>query len=428
MPSPRVVMVCGDQVGWVMAGPAIRAVELGRVLAGAGHPVAVAAPVGSALDDPLLQLRPWAGGHDLRAAVDDADVVVAFAPVVADHMWLAELGCPLVVDAYDPGLLETLEGRRGQPVNAQRDWVAAAGRHLVDPLRVADVVLVASERQRLLALGILTACGRIGSRVVAEDPTLDDLVRVVPFGLPIDPPPVLDAPLRRPSGPFTADRFVALWGGGLYPWLDPVALVEAVAATRDTRISAAFLAGPHPTPAVGRMPLVDEARRRTEQLGLGDRVAFVAQWVPYAERGAWLRSADVGVSLHRAHAETELSFRTRVLDYVWAGLPVVCSGGDVLSEEVEAEDLGVVVVPGDVDGVAAALDRLAAADADERRARRDRLAGVAARRTWSKAAGPLLDVCAQPRLAADRRATEPQARGTVAALRRAVRMARSAGG
>jgi hypothetical protein len=49
-------------------------------------------------------------------------------------------------------------------------------------------------------------------------------------------------------------------------------------------------------------------------------VVFHEQWVPYDERVDWLTDADIGVSLHRHHLETELSFRTRVLDYLWAGL------------------------------------------------------------------------------------------------------------
>jgi hypothetical protein len=36
----------------------------------------------------------------------------------------------------------------------------------------------------------------------------------------------------------------------------------------------------------------------------------------------------VGVSTHRDHLETRLSFRTRMLDYIWAGLPIVCTDGD----------------------------------------------------------------------------------------------------
>jgi glycosyltransferase involved in cell wall biosynthesis len=426
MPSSRIVVVSGDPVGPTMAGPAIRALELARVLGGAGHDARLAAPTGSDLVVSPVPMSTWSDRDDLARAVHDADVVVVFAPVLADHMWLAELCIPLVVDAYDPGLLETLEARRGDPLNAQRDWVADASRHLLAPLAVADVVLVASDRQRHLVLGLLAASGRLGPRIVAEDPTLEGLVRIVPFGVSEAPLPEGPSPLRGPEGPFGADAFVALWGGGLYPWLDPVALVEAVAATSDRSVAAVFLAGPHPTPAVGEMPLVEVARRRADELGLsGDRVVFVDRWVPYDRRGSWLVGADVGVSLHRRHVETELSFRTRMLDYLWAGLPIVCTGGDVLADLVAADDLGVVVEPGDVNGIAAALDRLAATDPSEREVRRRRAAAAADRLTWARTAEPLLEACSQPRLAADRRVAEPQARGPVAALRRAVRVARS---
>ena len=427
MSSPRVVVVCGDPVAAVMAGPAIRAVELARALATAGHPVAVAAPDRSESEVTGVPVRVWTTRADLAAILAEADVIVVFAPVLADHLWMAELGCPLVVDAYDPGLLETLESRPGDAPNAQRDWIADASRHLMAPLGVADVVLVASERQRLLVLGMLSAAGRLSARVVAEDPGLDAMVRIVPFGLPEEPPDAGVSPLRSPVGPFDADAFVALWGGGLYPWLDPLALVEAIGRIPDPRIGAAFLAGPHPTPAVGEMPLVEQARRRVAELGLRDRVVFVDHWVPYAERGAWLRGADVGVSLHHRHVETELSFRTRVLDYLWAGLPVLCSAGDVMAEDVAALDLGTVVEPGDVDAVAGALVALASEARADREARRSRTAAEALRRRWSVVTRPLVDACADPRLAPDRRVAESQARGPVGALRRAVRVARSAG-
>ena len=42
--------------------------------------------------------------------------------------------------------------------------------------------------------------------------------------------------------------------------------------------------------------------------------------------------ADVGVSLHLEHLETTYSFRTRMLDYLWAGLPIVASAGDGFAE------------------------------------------------------------------------------------------------
>jgi glycosyltransferase involved in cell wall biosynthesis len=410
-----------------MAGPAIRAVELSRVLAAGGHPVVLAAPAVAPVSNlGSVGLEAASSVASLRALVDRADVVVAFSALVADHPWLGSCDVMLIVDAYDPGLLETLERRRGEPVNAQRDWTAAAQRHLVEPLRHADVVLVASERQRHLIVGMLAALGRLGPRTVAEDPALTRLVAVVPFGTPPgEPPSSSSRPLTGPEGLVGPGKRVALWGGGLYDWLDPLALVEAMARTDADDLVAVFLAGPHPTPAVGRMALVDDARARARDLGLlGRRVVFHEQWVPYDQRIEWLGDAAMGVSLHHRHVETEFAFRTRILDYLWARLPVVCSDGDHWSTVVRADDLGRVVVPGDVDGVARALDDMAGASPEEQRARAERAAVVAARHAWPRVAEPLLRACAEPRQAADRRVGDDSS----TALSRAVTRLRGVAG
>ena len=47
-----------------------------------------------------------------------------------------------------------------------------------------------------------------------------------------------------------------------------------------------------------------------------------------------------------------------MLDYLWAGLPVVATRGDALGDLVEREGLGRTVRPGDVDGFAAACREL----------------------------------------------------------------------
>jgi len=111
----------------------------------------------------------------------------------------------------------------------------------------------------------------------------------------------------------------------------------------------------HPNPQETERKAVTETTALSRELGLDGRTVFFNDWVPYAERENYLLEADVGVSLHRDHLETRFSFRTRFLDYVWAGLPIVATRGDVLSDQVRADGLGVVVEPNDVDGVAQAI-------------------------------------------------------------------------
>jgi hypothetical protein len=192
-----------------------------------------------------------------------------------------------------------------------------------------------------------------------------------------------------------------------------------------------FPAGASPSELVPEMHMAGEARRLSDELGLtGSRVFFGDGWVPYDQRGQMLMEADVGVSLHREDIETRFSFRTRVLDYLWAGLPIVATEGDSMADLVAAEELGSVVGYGDVDSVVAALTRLAT-DPDWRRQCAERSAGVADRYRWSVVVKPLLDYCDNPHRAADRehiRARlagrnfyDPSTRGPAEAWRLAVR-------
>jgi glycosyltransferase involved in cell wall biosynthesis len=95
------------------------------------------------------------------------------------------------------------------------------------------------------------------------------------------------------------------------------------------------------------------------ELGLeGRSVFFNDSWVPYDERLAWFAEADIGVSAHRDSLESRLAFRTRLLDHIASGTPLVVTQGDVLAELVQAKGLGRAVAPGDIDGWVGAVTEL----------------------------------------------------------------------
>ncbi len=105
--------------------------------------------------------------------------------------------------------------------------------------------------------------------------------------------------------------------------------------------------------------MAERAQALAAELGLeGRSVFFNRGWVPYADRSAWFAEADLGVSAHADSLEARLAYRTRVLDHIAAGTPLVLTRGDVLADLVEARGLGRTVAPGDVDGWVAALDEL----------------------------------------------------------------------
>ncbi|WP_007027889.1 glycosyltransferase, partial [Saccharomonospora iraqiensis] len=219
-----------------------------------------------------------------------------------------------------------------------------------------------------------------------------------------------DPPRRTGPGPRAtldgvgADDRVVLWAGGVYDWFDPLTLVHAIGtlSARHPDVRLVFLGMRHPNPEVGEMTVAPATVRLADELGLtGKHVFFNEHWVPYDRRQNWLLDADCGVTTHREHVETTFAFRTRVLDYLWAGLPVVTTAGDALADLVRDEELGVVVPSGDPEALADALERCLY-DEEFARACRERLAAVAERFTWPRVLAPLVDFCRDPRPAADR--------------------------
>jgi glycosyltransferase involved in cell wall biosynthesis len=200
-----------------------------------------------------------------------------------------------------------------------------------------------------------------------------------------------------------ADDKVLLWGGGLYDWLDAPTLIRAVARLADSRpdIKLFFMGVSHPNPQESQRRGTRETLALADELGLTGQAVFFNDWVPYAERENYLLEADIGVSLHRDHLETRFSFRTRFLDCLWAGLPIVATRGDVLGEQVETQGLGRTVEPGDVEGVVEAILSLLETP-NLRQAYRYRLEQVAAAYRWEIVTRPLVEFCAAPRIAPDK--------------------------
>ena len=120
---------------------------------------------------------------------------------------------------------------------------------------------------------------------------------------------------------------------------------------------------------------------------------FNDEWVAYADRGGWLLDAACAVSCHRDQPETRFSFRTRLLDCLWARLPVVCTEGDDLGELVDRRELGGVAPAEDPAAVAAELARVLAAG---REAYGGRLGAAAGEYTWPRVAETLVEMIRRP--------------------------------
>jgi hypothetical protein len=247
-------------------------------------------------------------------------------------------------------------------------------------------------------VGALLALGRVTPRLADADPLLRDLIDVVSFGLPADPPTHTEQALRGALPGLDAATKLLLWTGGLWDWMDPLTLIRAMPAIRE-RVPAArlvFLAGRHPGGAA-TMQMPGRARELAAELGvIGDTVQFYDEWVPYERRGAFLLDADLLVSLGSPGLESAYAaVRSRFLDHLWAGRASLVSAGDAAAELVAHHALGRVVPPGDVAATAEAAVALLTDD-QARAAAAANARALASDYTWERVAEPIRRWLAAP--------------------------------
>ncbi|GAC1355703.1 MAG: hypothetical protein NVSMB42_14220 [Herpetosiphon sp.] len=407
LPSTRVLILSTDPLYANLAGPGIRTLEMARYLSKQCH-VTVAAPGRAELDLPNVTGVAVERGDSetIRHLAIQAEVVILQGFTLHNYPFLKNLNRVLVVDLYDPFHLENLELHTKRGLEHAQVATRFDVEVVNDQLQWGDFFVCASERQRDFWLGSLGSVGRLSPEMYQQDPSFRSLIDVVPFGLPPTPPVHTQSVLKGVIPGIERHDFVLLWGGGIWNWLDPLTIIRAVArlAPERPRIKLFFLGNHHPNPDdVKAMVMYDRAIEvATELEVLNTHVFFNDRWVPYEERQGYLLEADVGVSAHFEHVETRFAFRTRLLDYIWAGLPLIVSAGDTLAEQVTTIGAGRVVAAEDVDGWVAAIGELA----DLATFRAD-CAPIFARLqeafAWPNVLRPLLRFCATPHYASDNR-------------------------
>ncbi len=387
----RIVLCPSEPIRQRMAGIGIRYFELARrlpqhglevVLLTAGDVVEAAELEGLAgLQG--LEVRGFERGR-LRELVADCQAAVAQGHLANDLLVeVPEL--PTAIDLYDPFLVENLHYVDSLGLDPYRNdhatWVLQ--------MSEGDFFLCSSDEQRQFYLGFLSALGRLNPKRLREDPDLAELIALVPFGVPSSLPPA------RPLLPERLGDEKRLLFGGLYDWYDPWPVLEALEILDRPEWVVYFIRNPNPdsTPQT----LAGEVEAWCTRRGWwGERVRMI-DWVSADRRYDLLREVDLLVSTHRINLETRLSLRTRFLDALAAGCPVVTSDGGAMSSLLRQHDAGWVVPPSDAAALATAF-REVLTDPDATAARRQAAAGLLRQFSWDRVLEPLVHFAKAPRL------------------------------
>lgn len=391
-----------DEAG-MATGPGLRAWGIARALSVRGHQTILAEPGQGRGKQPDadregVRLISWRRNDtEFVRSVAHADVVIVQpGTTVAAAFGGLETRC-LVVDLYNPVMTEAQALTAPTPAGLEQlEWILCAYRYF---LQRGDYFLCAGERQRWFTIGALAHAGR-------HNPLsdLNDLLHLVPMGVEATPPSASpDSPLLR-GRVVPTNAELLIWPGGIYRWFEGVTAIRALHELRRNRPHATlvFVGADNPLQPAASNSGVAEARAVARELGLlGVHVHFVP-WQAYDNRAAVYREADLAVVTHRPLLEAQFSWRTRSVDCLWGGLPLVGTAGDEVGEIAERAGAAVCVPPEDPIALAGALRELLA-DPD-RRAAMSAAARTLAAETWSweRVTEPLHHICLDPRPAPDR--------------------------
>jgi glycosyltransferase involved in cell wall biosynthesis len=284
---------------------------------------------------------------------------------------------PTILDYVGPGLMETM---------------AHAGRVPVPQLRLklasfwyGDLFLTTTARERFYLIGLLAASGRLSRGVVDPEDPLVQVVRMTPPSAP----PVGTARVRAAA----SDPLVVLLAGAFLPWYDYALVARAWAELPPGSREKVRLR------VVGGNPRMPEVARWARDALTGVAGVEFSGTVPFDERERLYLAADAGLALPSARIEEELSARTRVLDYLWAGLPLLSEGNDEYSNAVIAGGAGFRFAHRPT-SLASLLDRLCSDPSLVRSARAKAPEVVRASFDVAREAAPVLEFLERPTLTA----------------------------
>jgi glycosyltransferase involved in cell wall biosynthesis len=378
----RVVVLAPEPIRPRMAGMGIRALELARTLA-REFDVRLLVPnveeearsVAGSL--PVVSLRAM----DLPGAAAGADSAVVSGH--AGSAWFHQVpDIPVAADLYDPFPIENLHYAAALGPEAARHDRAA----MALAMERADFFLCASPEQRLFFGGALYASGRIGPGNFSRDPSLEGLLAVVPFGVPEEPARG-DRLRGRVAAGVPAEGPLLLFGG-VYDWNEPDLLLEAWPLLRAGSPDARLLFFENPNRETTPQRAYARTRAKARELDRESQAIVFSPWLPYAERADLYAASDLLVSISAEGLESDLAFRTRLLDAAWGGVPCVSVAGGTLGQDLERAGAGRCVVR-DPQALTEAIQEMLARGNPAREAAR----AFAGGKSWSRVARPLAAWC-----------------------------------
>jgi glycosyltransferase involved in cell wall biosynthesis len=213
-------------------------------------------------------------------------------------------------------------------------------------LQKGDMYSVCGHPQQHALVGELAMAGRLNSRTFGYQ-----FAHVVlPGASPLDSGAVerKGRPLLSPLG-VPDEGFVVLWCGGYNTWTDVETLFSGLEWAMAQNLKVHYV-------SLGANTYEAPDNVYTRFLGMIEQSPYrdrfhMLGWRPWTEIADYYRESDVGLNIDALHYETIYGTRTRLVEMIAAGLPVITSLGCELSDLLGHHGAGLTFETGDWQGL-----------------------------------------------------------------------------
>jgi glycosyltransferase involved in cell wall biosynthesis len=222
-------------------------------------------------------------------------------------------------------------------------------------LNAGDIFSVCSTPQKHLLVGELAMSGRLNRHNFGYE-----FAHVI---LPGSPNLPNGNPVQIEARDFFAqlgidgDDFIVLWSGGYNTWTDLDTLITGLEAAMQSnpRIHYVSVGG---STYEGQDNVYEQFMEKINRSPYQDRFHMLG-WRPWNEMESYYRFSHLGLNIDAIHYETIYGTRTRLLEMLVAGLPVITSLGTELSYLLGSQGAALTFQVGDWETLAAGILALA---------------------------------------------------------------------
>lgn len=314
----KIGIVSPEPIGDCMSGIGIRMLEISKVLS-RENDVILFVPKESKPVKVNFSIKGYKK-EAISEFLKDIDLVIIQGEP-ANYLLSQNFKGYVIVDLYDPYAIESLsyDDKAFEFAHSSLSFQLKKGMHF----------LCANEKQRIFYLGGLFISKRLEPEIFQKDPEFKSLISIVPYGVP-EEEPILEENYFNFKEP-------VIFFGSFYDWYD-IEILEEVLLELKKEMEFHFIVTKHLRPSTTPQKKFKEFEEWSKKEGLLDKNIHIIDWMPYNERTKAYFSSSLSLCLYPESFETELSFRTRILDFLYGGLPVIALKGSQLEKLISEVD------------------------------------------------------------------------------------------